>query len=212
MNLNVLIACEESQVICKAFRDLGFNAFSCDLVECSGGLPQFHIIEDCLNVIPGGTFKTQANETVTIEKWNLLIAHPPCTYLSCVSIGCLKQDPSRYEKMKKAVSFFHKLLNANIEFICVENPKPMRICGLPRPNDRINPYWFGDSFSKSTWLWLKNLPPLIPTMFVKKQSVKSWHEVVSTSQKRSKSFQGIAKAMAAQYSQSIISQWKNAVR
>lgn len=168
--MNVLIACEESQVVCKAFRAAGYNAFSCDIQDCSGGHPEWHIKGDVsayLNPniaygdpyfnVPfesGIQFYTVNGDYHFIDtKWDLIIAHPPCTYLSRVSAPRLYVspgviDPERYKEVEKASDFFFKCLNADCEHIAVENPVPMKICNLPKPSCMIQPYHFGDRYTK----------------------------------------------------------------
>lgn len=208
--MKVLIACEESQAVCKAFRELGHEAFSCDILPCSGGHPEWHIQGDVLEQLNKG--------------WDLMIAHPPCTYLS--NAGSLhlfkgkKLNQERYEKGLEAKEFFMKLLNANIPRICVENPIQATIFKIPKYTQIIQPWMFGDEASKSTCLWLKGLPKLEPTKIVgkgewiewigkdgRKKRMQKWYNYAFTKTKspeerrtlRSKTFQGIAKAMAEQW-------------
>ena len=150
--MKVLVACEESQRVCIEFRKLGHEAYSCDIQDCSGGHPEWHIKDDTLKYLEG---------------WDLIIAHPPCTYLTNCGAPSLfkggKMNEERYKKGLEAKKFFLKLLNAPCEKICVENPTPLRIFELPPHSQVIQPYFFGDPFQKRTLLWLKNLPLLIPT-------------------------------------------------
>ena len=192
----ILIACEESQAITKAFRELGYNAYSCDLLPCSGGHPEWHIQGDAFQEAYSG-------------KYDMMIAHPPCTYLSNAGArhlypkGILNQD--RYEKGLVAKDFFMKLLNAPIEKICIENPVQSKIFNIPKYNQVIEPYYFGDPFKKKTCLWLKNLPPLESTDIINKpQSTKiagNWYNKGGKDRQknRSKTFKGIAKAIATQW-------------
>lgn len=152
--MNVLVACEESQAVCKAFRARGHNAFSCDLKPCTGGHPEWHIQGDVLPLLE--------------RKWDLIIAHPPCTYMSKAgarwmypTAGNISQE--RFAKAMKAKEFFLKILNADCERIAIENPRPLKIVELPKPSQVIQPYQFGHPYSKATCLWLKGLPPLEPT-------------------------------------------------
>ena len=149
--MKVLVACEESQRVCNAFRKLGHEAYSCDIIECSGGYPEWHILGDALNVINGNCdFTTQDGEKHTIiGKWDLLIAHPPCTYLTNAS-----------------KEFFMKFINADCDRICVENPVPLKIVNLPPYTQIIQPWQFGHPYSKRTCLWLKGLPKLEPTNII----------------------------------------------
>ena len=168
--MNVLIACEESQAVCKAFRDRGHNAFSCDLKPCTGGHPEWHIINDVLEVMDGNClFWTQnCDLNKLLGKWDLIIAHPPCTYMSKAgarwmypTAGNISQE--RLENAMKAKEFFLKILNADCDRIAIENPRPLKVVDLPKPSQVIQPYQFGHPYSKATCLWLKGLPPLEPT-------------------------------------------------
>lgn len=222
--MNVLIACEESQAVCKAFRELGHRAFSCDVQECSGGHPEWHCNEDVLAIINGNCdFITMDGKKHTIEgKWDLIIAHPPCTYLSNAGAARLfphkgELNQERYEKGLQAKEFFMKMLDADCDHIAVENPIPSRIYGLPKYDQIIQPYEYGHPFSKKTCLWLKGLPKLQPTEIVKPEI--SWVSGGSKrpdgtprdnkgmkfrdSKTKSKTFPGIAKAIAEQFSKYI---------
>ena len=186
----VLIACEESQVVCKAFRNLGHYAYSCDIQDCSGGHPEWHIRDDVLKHLEG---------------WDLIIAHPPCTYMCNSGVQWLHKRPRRWEKLKDAVDFFLKMLNAPCPRIVVENPVMHRYARerIPAPTQYVQPYQFGDAVSKKTGFWLRNLPRLIPTRLIPKDKVmqKIWLEPPGPERTRirSKTFQGIAKAMAEQW-------------
>ena len=209
--MKVLIACEESQEVCKAFRAKGHEAYSCDIQEPSGGHPEWHILGDALKAIDGGQVTTMDGETHDIGKWDLLIAHPPCTYLSNAGArflypkGVLNME--RYEKGVEAKEFFMKFLNCNCEKVCVENPLPSKIFGLPDYSQIIQPYEFGHPYKKKTLLWLKNLPYLKPTCVVEcQQSTKvpgNWFNAGGKDRQRNraKTFHGIAKAMASQWSE-----------
>jgi len=186
----VLIACEESQVVCKAFRNLGHYAYSCDIQDCSGGHEEWHIKDDVLNHLEG---------------WDLIIAHPPCTYLCNSGVQWLHKRPERWEKLKDAVDFFLKMLNAPCSRVAVENPIMHRYARerIPAPTQYVQPYQFGEIVSKKTGLWLKNLPQLIPTKLITKDKAvqKIWREPPSPERTRirSKTFIGIAEAMAEQW-------------
>ena len=205
--LKVLVACEESQAVTKQFRLLGHEAYSCDILDCSGNNPEWHIKDDVLNHIN--------------NKWDLIIAHPPCTYLCNAASrwlfpkGVLNQE--RYEKGLKAKEFFMKLYNAPTKRICVENPTPSKIFELPEYTQKVQPYQFGEPYSKGTLLWLKNLPKLKHTEVLSEydywcsngyRRVKGEpvYGVARSSKQRSKTFQGIAKAMANQWSKYIINE------
>ena len=209
--MNVLIACEESQVVCMAFRSLGHEAYSCDIKRPSGGHPEWHILGDALSVLAGGVITTMDGVEHNVGNWDLLIAHPPCTYLS--NAGARHLYPSgvlnmtRYNKGLDAKDFFLKFFNADIPRIAVENPIPSRIYCLPRYTQTIQPYEFGHPFRKKTCLWLKGLPLLHETENVYeymmtlpvKQRTRIWQLGSNHAKERSKTFPGIAKAMAEQW-------------
>jgi hypothetical protein len=204
-NLKVLIACEESQAVCKAFRSLGIEAYSCDIQECSGGHPEWHIIGDAIKEVQSG-------------KYDMMIAHPPCTYMSKAgarwmypTAGNISQD--RYNKSMEAKEFFMALLNAPIKYIAVENPVPLKVVGLPKHTQAIQPYEYGHEYSKKTLLWLKNLPRLVPTDIKTeykpylpsntggaKRGQKHSRGTAKNAKESSKTFEGVAKAMAIQWS------------
>lgn len=219
--MKVLVACEESQRVCSAFRELGHEAYSCDIQEPSGGHPEWHILGDALEAIKGGIIGTMDNQTHYIGRWELLIAHPPCTYLaSSGTVRLFNPDhtiKSRIRELKgwEARAFFMRLLNAAIDKIAVENPAPLRYFGLPHYSQIIEPFYFGDPWRKRTCLWLKGLPELSPTAVVepkglwvrstggrdKEKKVYSKYTLSSNRDPkiRSKTFQGIARAMAEQW-------------
>ena len=213
--MKVLIACEESQAVCKAFRAKGHEAYSCDIQECSGGHPEWHIIGDVLPLLNGRCrFQTMDGVWHGINgTWDLLIAHPPCTYLSAA--GAQRTfpvagvpDPVRYNKGKEAAKFFKSFLDADCHKIVVENPVIMKCFGLPRYSQIIHPYMFGHPWYKRTCLWVKGVPLLKPTNEVEPQGY--WVQRSGKRAKgsfgghrdpklRSKTFPGIAKAMAEQW-------------
>jgi len=147
--LRVLLACEESQTVTKAFRKLGHEAFSCDLLPCSGGHPEWHYQQDVFEIIDMG--------------WDLMIGHPPCTFLS-VSGACWMYNKDgtinekRYQNQMDALEFVHKLMDANIPRIAIENPISVISTYIREPDQIIQPWQFGDEAQKTTCLWLKNLP------------------------------------------------------
>lgn len=168
--MNVLIACEESQAECIEFRRLGHRAFSCDIQPCSGGHPEWHIQKDVLPLINGNKpFVTADGELhAIVGKWDLLIAHPPCTFMS--NAGACRMyprkgqiDEARLAKAMEAKEFFMRFYNADCDRIAIENPMPMKVVGLPKESQRIQPYEYGEPWSKKTYLWLKGLPLLVPT-------------------------------------------------
>lgn len=216
--MNVLIACEESQRVCTAFRELGHTAWSCDIQPCSGGHPEWHIPGDCLPLLNGNcAFTTEAGGAqMQNDRWDLIIAHPPCTYLSAASAVRLFdknhniKDLDRYMKMQEAARFFKKILRADCDRIAVENPVPLRIAGLPGYSQMIEPYFFGDPWKKRTCLWLRGLPMLYPTDMVEPEGYwigahghdkakKGMSKGFRDQKTRSKTFPGIARAMAEQW-------------
>ena len=218
--MKVLVACEESQRVCNAFRKLGHEAYSCDIIECSGGYPEWHILGDALNVINGNCdFTTQDGEKHTIiGKWDLLIAHPPCTYLTNASAVRMRVKgevvPERYAKAMEAKEFFMKFINADCDRICVENPVPLKIVNLPPYTQIIQPWQFGHPYSKRTCLWLKGLPKLEPTNIITegvqpyvnggcKDAYGNYRRFQGRKERdpktRSKTFEGIAEAFAIQW-------------
>ena len=211
--MKVLVACEESQAVAKAFRKLGHEAYSCDIQDCSGGEPQWHIKGDALVEAYSG-------------KYDLMIAHPPCTYLAVSGARWMyNKDGSvnkeRLTNQRKALNFVQKLLDAPIEKIAIENPVSVISSAIRKPDQIIQPFEYGHSEAKKTCLWLKNLPKLKPTKIVnkgefvewidkngkKKRQAKWYLDVLSKAKTkaerqklRSKTYQGIADAMAQQWS------------
>jgi len=217
--MKILIACEESQVVTAEFRKLGFyNTFSCDLLPTSGLHPEWHIKGDAVAEAYSG-------------KYDMMIAHPPCTYMSRAgarwmypTAGNLCQD--RYAKAMEAKDLFLKLLNAPIKFIAVENPTPLKVVELPNHSQAIQPYEYGHEYSKRTLLWLKNLPllkptdiksnykPYLPSNTGGKKRGQKYQFVNITQKESSKTFSGVAKALAFQYGNFIksgikIKDWNN---
>lgn len=184
--MKILIACEESGKVTEAFRKKGHESWSCDIKPTSGNLPQYHIQENVLNIL-------------NKEKWDMLIAFPPCTYLSNVQSVRLYNNPERMEKSKAAKEFFLKLWESDIEKICIENPVPNKSIGLPTYSQIIQPFNFGANYKKRTCLWLKNLPPLIETCKGKQKDFESWTMKSRNAAIRAKTFQEIAEAMAQQW-------------
>ena len=215
--MKVLVACEESQRVCAAFREKGHNTFSCDILPCSGGHPEWHICGDVLPLLNGNcefvTMDGQAHKIV--GKWDLIIAHPPCTYLSNAGArflypkGVLNEDRLKLGLVAK--EFFMKIYNADCEKIAIENPIPSKVYGLPKYTQTIQPYEFGHPYQKKTCLWLKGLKPLQPTDVLpkeKRQSTKiagNWFNKGGKERQknRAKTFPGIAKAMAEQWGKEL---------
>ena len=221
--MKVLVACEESQTVCKAFRKRGHEAYSCDIMECSGGHPEWHIKGDVLPIING--YKTPTDIFITQDgfahyvpkRWDLIIAHPPCTYMSkagarfmYLTAGNVNQE--RIEKALQAKDFFMQFMNADCDKICIENPTPLKIVGLPKESQVIQPYQFGHPYSKRTLLWLKGLPELKPTNVLTEytpylpsntggfaRGKGGSRGVAHNAKDASKTFSGIAKAMAEQW-------------
>lgn len=217
--MKILIACEESQTVCKAMRLRGHECYSADIQEPSGGHPEWHILGDVIPFINGNCdFTTMdGTEHQIIGKWDLLIAHPPCTYLTAagacrlVSKGHLNHD--RLQKSLDAKDFFLSFYYANCERICIENPAPLKVFKLPKYSQIVHPYMFGEKVTKRTCLWLIGLPQLVPTndlgrpvtvKYIRKNGdvhYKCWTQNLHTSKSRSKTFPGIAEAMAAQWTE-----------
>lgn len=209
--MKVLVACEESQRVCIAFREKGHEAYSCDIMECSGGHNEWHIMQDVIPILNGNCeFETVDGTKHKIEgKWDLIIAHPPCTYLSNAGARFLYPkgvlNENRLNLGLAAKEFFMKLYNADCEKICVENPIPSRVFGLPKYSQTVQPYEHGHHFKKKTCFWLKNLPLLQPTDIIDvRESTKiagNWFNKGGKDRQknRAKTFEGIAKAMAEQW-------------
>jgi hypothetical protein len=207
---NILVACEESQAVTKEFRKLGHEAFSCDLLPCSGGHPEWHYQQDVFEVIDKG--------------WDLIIAFPPCTDLAVSGARHFERKKADGSQ-KKSIDFFMKFVNANCDKIAIENPIGIMSGVYRKPDQIIQPWQFGDKAQKSTCLWLKGLPKLIPIDIVdkgeffefiskkgEKKRMPMWYykalqEAKTPEQRRtlrSKTFPGIAKAMAEQWGEYIM--------
>lgn len=220
-SINILIACEESQTELKEFLSMGFNAFSCDVQVCSGGLPGRHIKCDVLDIINAPTkFITCDGKIHTIDKWHLVIAHPPCTFFSRAGANRLFINGNiceeRYLKGLKARDFFFSCLNCNADYVVVENPVPLSIWELPSYDFKINPYDFGEPYAKSTCYWLggkfEKLPFLIPTSMTVPHlswvcASSRYKGINSNGKTRSKSFKGISEAMATQWGKFLIDKY-----
>lgn len=222
--MKILVACEESQAVTKEFRKLGHEAYSCDIVECSGGHPEWHVKSDVKILLNphnvGIGFMTQDLKVHNVNKWDLIITFPPCTFLTVTGNRWFNIERygekaiKRHEDRKEAIKFFMMFANANCEKIAIENPVGIMSSEWRKPNQIINPYQFGDAFEKKTCLWLKGLPVLLPTDIVeppKRTEFKSgktmpaWYADAwklpkkERAKLRSKTFPGIAKAMATQW-------------
>ena len=228
--MKILVACEESQAVTIELRRLGHEAYSCDIQECSGGHPKWHIKNDVLkflnptilfiNELPGIQFFTMDNEYHCFPgKWDMIIAHPPCTYLAVTGKRWFNVERygekaiQRKKDREDAIKFFMAFANADCDKIAIENPVGVMSSLWRKPDQYIEPYMFGDQEKKKTGLWLKGLPLLKPTNIVEPTIIhcKSganeprWHmETMHLSKEersrvRSKTFHGIARAMAEQW-------------
>lgn len=201
--MKVLIACEESQSVTKAFRKLGHEAFSCDLLDASGGHPEWHIKGDALKEAYSG-------------KYDMMIAHPPCTYFTNSGVSWLtgkNKIEGRWEQLDEAAVFFNRLLDSDIPKICIENPIPHKYAleriGGRKYNQLIQPYMFGHKETKATCFWLKGLDPLVPTTDLKAETMalparerQRLHWLPPSPDRwklRSMTYQGVADAMAKQW-------------
>lgn len=234
--MNVLVACEESQTVTKEFRKLGINAFSCDLLKCSGGHPEWHFNQDVFEVIRNCGGELQSGETVFVPQWDMMIAHPPCTFLSSSGAQWYynpedkhlpKEErrphprfPNRAHDRTLALKFFIDLYNVPISKIAIENPIGIVNTQFKKPSQIVQPWWFGEEATKTTCLWLKNLPLLTKTKVVGKgkylefpsgKKMQTWYADALARAKtpeerrtlRSKTFKGMAKAMAEQWSKAL---------
>ena len=223
--MKILVACEESQEVCKAFRSRGHEAYSCDIQDCSGGHPEWHIMCDVFQVVNGCCeFETMDGEKHRIDnKWDLLIAHPPCTYLTtaatqCHSLKCYTNEQIIERTIKRidAIQFFMNIINCNCDKVAVENPQGVMSAIFRQPDQYIQPYYFASSINdnvnyvtKKTGLWLKGLPlleygellpnPMDNAETWKNGKKKNWTESSHGQKARSKTFPGIAQAMAEQW-------------
>lgn len=214
-----LVACEESQRVTMALRELGVEAYSCDTQEPSGGHPEWHIQGDAVPLVNGNClFTTMGGDRhIIIGEWDLLIAHPPCTFLTNAGAVRMRKNgqivAERYEKAMEAKAFFMKFYEANCPHIAVENPTPMKLVELPPYTQAIQPYEYGHPYSKRTCLWLKGLPALQPTQVLEhhepyvnggcKDANGNYRRFQGRKERdpknRSKTFPGIAQAMARQW-------------
>lgn len=218
--MKVLVACEESQAVTIELRRLGHEAYSCDIEPCSGGHPEWHIYGDVTPLINGDcAFQTMDGATHAITgAWDMLIAFPPCTYMT--NAGAVRMRvkgeivPERYQKAMEAKAFFMRFYDANCPRICIENPTPMKIVGPPQYSQAIQPWQHGHPYTKRTCLWLKGLPLLTPTEIITegvtpyvnggcKDAHGNYRRFQGRNERdpktRSKTFPGIARAMAEQW-------------
>jgi hypothetical protein len=211
----VLVACEESQVVTIALRKLGHTAFSCDVQECSGGHPEWHIQHDVREILNGNTtiHMQDGAEFGIHKKWDMIIAFPPCTHLAIS--GARHFAKKRADgRQQQGIDFFMAMANADCDKIAIENPVGIMSTIYRKPDQIVQPYEFGDPYRKKTCLWLKNLPKLQPTNIVEPCDIRTYVKRDGTTttfsdwfnkggkerQKlRSKTFKGIAEAMATQW-------------
>ena len=216
--MNILVACEESQAVTKELRRLGHDAFSCDLIDQSGDHPEWHIQTNVAPLLNGNCFFTTNDgaEHVVVGRWDMIIAFPPCTFMSKAGARWMypkagQVDQERLKKAMDAKAFFMEIANADCDYIAIENPRPLKIVGLPAPSQIIQPYEYGHPFSKATCLWLKNLPRLVPTEVLEKykpflpsntgaysRGGGGSRGVAHDAKTAAKTFSGVAKAMAEQ--------------
>lgn len=224
--MKILVACEESQAVTIELRRLGHEAYSCDIIECSGGHPEWHIMQDVLPLLDGNCeFVSMDGAAHKIaRKWDMIIAFPPCTYLTVTGNRWFNVERygekaiQRHKDREEAVKFFMAFANADCERIAIENPIGHMSSAYKKPEQIIHPYMFGDPARKATCLWLKGLKPLRHTNIVEPVIIKykndkgtdnPWHmDTMSLpseerAKKRSKTFSGIAKAMAEQWAGKI---------
>lgn len=220
--MKILVACEESQAVTNEFRKKGHDAFSCDIVECSGGHPEWHIMQDVIPLLNGKcSFKTcDGTQHEIHDEWDMILAFPPCTFLTVTGNRWFNVERygekaiERKKERKKAIEFFMHFVNAKCEKIAIENPIGTMSTEYQKPSQIIQPYMFGDAARKATCLWLKGLPKLTPTNIVEPVIIKykngkgtdnPWHMDTMKLPKeerakaRSKTFEGVAKAMAEQW-------------
>ena len=220
--MKVLIACEESQAVCKAFREKGHEAYSCDIIECSGGHPEWHIRDDVTPLLNGDCIFTTDDgvDRYISGKWDMIIAHPPCTYLTVTGNRWFNIERygekalQRIADREEAAKFFMEIANADCDKIVIENPVGYMSTFWRKPDQIIQPYMFGDPYEKKTCLWLKGTEPLKPTdevapperkKFESGKTMPAWYAEAwhlpkdERAKLRSKTFPGIAAAMAEQW-------------
>ena len=218
--MRILAACEESQAVCIEMRRLGHEAYSCDIEPCSGGHPEWHIQADALPLINGDCSFTDSGggQHHIRGPWDMLIAFPPCTYMTNASAVRMRVNgqivPERYQKAMEAKEFFMRFYNADCPRICIENPTPMKLIGLPPYTQAIQPWQHGHPYTKRTCLWLRGLPPLEPSDIITegvqpyvnggcKDAHGNYRRFQGRNERdpktRSKTFSGIARAMAEQW-------------
>lgn len=211
--MKILVACEESQIVTNEFRKLGYEAYSCDIINSSGNHNDWHIKQDVIPLLNGNCkFKTQDGQEHIIDgKWDMIIAFPPCTHLCNAGQRWFKEGKKDMKLQREAVSFFYKFVMADCDKIAIENPMGVMSTYYRKPDVIINPWQFGETDCKNTCLWLKGLKPLISTNIIPKEQRTqnnwkaifegkqySWNDPI-VAKLRSKTYPGIAKAMAEQW-------------
>lgn len=235
---NILIACEESQRVCTEFRKLGYNAFSCDLLPCSGGHPEWHFKQDVFEVIQNRGGKLQNGDNISINgNWDLMVAHPPCTFLAVSGAKWFYHPddkdlpiekrrphpkfPNRVRDREEGADFFMKLINADIPRIAIENPIGIMNSRYRKPDQIVHPYYFGDRASKATCLWLKNLPPLQPTKLVDQgdyiefgsgKRLQKWYSDALTKSKTSDERRTLRSKTFQGFAKAIAEQWSEVLK
>lgn len=233
--MKALVACEESQAVCIELRKLGWEAYSCDIQECSGGRPEWHIMQDVIPLVNGDCiFRTVDGQMHSIQgRWDLIIAHPPCTYLTVTGNRWFNVEKygdkaiQRAKDREEAVDFFMVFANADCEHICIENPIGIMSTRWRKADQIIHPWMFGDNYSKNTCLWMKGLSPLVlevteepereymewidPKTGKKKRQAKWYCDAwklppAERARVRSKTFPGVARALATQFTEQITKQ------
>lgn len=233
--MKVLVACEESQRVCSAFRARGHEAYSCDIIDPSGNHPEWHIKGDVLPILsppkdimltsyppkyPPIRFKTMDGQEHSVDKWDLIIAHPPCTYLTVTGNRWFNIEKygdkarERWRLREEAIKFFMAFANADCDRIAIENPIGVISTAWRKPDQIVEPWWFGDPFEKKTCLWLKGLPKLVKSNEVTPEervrvsdtrTMPAWYNKAyglppaERAKLRSQTFPGFAEAMAEQW-------------
>lgn len=201
--MKVLVACEESQAVTIELRKLGHEAYSCDIEPCSGGHPEWHLQCDVIPLLEGNTYLFPQDRNAPhgyVDKWDMILAFPPCTHLA-VSGAKYFEEKRKDGRQQAAINFFMQFANTDCPKIAIENPVGIMSTYYRKPDQIIHPWQFGHGETKKTCLWLKGLPPLIPTHIVDGREQRIWKMPPSAdrAKNRSKTFPGVAKAMAEQW-------------
>lgn len=205
--MRVLVACEESQSVTKELRRLGHEAYSCDIEPCSGGRAEWHLQCDAIPLLQGNTYIFPQDRNAAhsyVDKWDMILAFPPCTHLA-VSGARYFEEKRKDGRQQAAIDFFMRFANADCQKIAIENPVGIMSSVWRKPDQIIQPWQFGHGETKKTCLWLKGLPPLVPTDIVDGREQRIWKMPPSTdrAKNRSKTFPGVARAMAEQFAGDI---------